>query len=188
MEPSKNIVRGFVAYDHLLADHPEWRERVVFVAMLNASRETLPAYVRYADEVATAAAAVNERWATPGWQPVVVDTRDDYPRSIAGLARADVVVVNPVRDGLNLVAKEAPLLSTRDAVLCCSPEAGAYVELAEACLEFHPYDVAAGAAALHDALTMEPAERARRAARLRELAAAHSPRTWLDGQLAAGRS
>ena len=187
VEPSKNVVRGFVAYDHLLAAHPEWRERVVFVAMLNASRETLPVYVRYAEEVAAAAADVNARWATDRWQPVVVDTRDDHPRSIAGLARADVVVVNPVRDGLNLVAKEAPLLSTRDAVLCCSPEAGAWEELGEAALEFHPYDVAAGADALHRALAMDPAERARRAGRLRTLAATHSPQTWLDGQLAAGR-
>lgn len=188
VEPSKNIVRGFHAYDHLLADHPEWRERVVFVALLNASRESLPAYVRYAEEVADAAAAVNGRWATPDWQPVVVDTRDDYARSIAGLVRADVVVVNPIRDGLNLVAKEAPLVSARDAVLCCSPEAGSYVELADACLEIHPYDVAAGASALHAALDMAPAERAARAARLRDLAAVHSPRSWLDAQVdATGR-
>ena len=188
VEPSKNIARGFVAYDRLLADHPEWRERVVFVALLNASRETVPAYVRYAEEVAAAAAAVNARWATPTWQPVVVDTRDDYPRSIAGLARADVVMVNPIRDGLNLVAKEAPIVSTRDAVLCCSPEAGSYAELAGACLEFHPFDVAAGATALHAALTMGPRERAERAARLRSLAAAHSPQTWLDAQIAAARA
>ena len=130
MELSKNIVRGFLAYDLLLEEHPELRERVTFAALLNPSRESLPEYLAYRNEVEQAAAQVNERWATPGWEPVILDQRDNYARSLAGLVRSDVLLVNPVRDGLNLIALEGPLANRRDGVLCLSREAGAHDELA----------------------------------------------------------
>jgi len=146
---SKNIVRGFHVYDHLLATQPEWRGHVVFVAMLNRSRENLAEYLAYEQEVDQAAERVNDRWGTPDWQPVVVDTRDDYEQTIAGFTRYDALLVNPVKDGLNLVAKEGPLVNTRDGVVVLSPEAGAYDELADAVLPVHPYDIEQGAGALH---------------------------------------
>jgi trehalose 6-phosphate synthase len=177
---SKNIVRGFLAYDHLLAEHPEWRGRVVFVAMLNRSRESLVDYLAYEREVEQAAAQVNAERGTSDWQPIVVDTRDDYEQTIAGFARYDVLLVNPVKDGLNLVAKEGPLVNTRDGVLVLSPEAGAYDELREAVLPIHPYDIEQGAAALHTALSMPADERATCAGRLRDLVGLHTPQTWLQ--------
>jgi trehalose 6-phosphate synthase len=177
---SKNIVRGFHAYDALLTARPEWRERVVFVAMLNRSRSNLAEYLAYEQEVDQAAERVNERWATRDWQPVVVDTRDDYERTIAGFTRYDALLVNPVKDGLNLVAKEGPLLNRRDGVVVLSPEAGSYEELRDAVLPVHPYDIEQGADALHRALAMPDGERAARASELRELAGVHTPRTWLD--------
>jgi trehalose 6-phosphate synthase len=177
---SKNIVRGFLAYDRFLARYPEWRERVVFVAMLNRSRDTLAEYLAYQQEVEQAVARVNGRWSRPGWDPIVLDTRDSYTRSLAGFARYDVLFVNPVKDGLNLVAKEGPLVNERSGVLCLSPEAGAYEELAEAAVPVHPYDLEQDASALHEALTMTAAERARRADRLRELVGRHTPRSWLN--------
>jgi trehalose 6-phosphate synthase len=180
IDPAKNIARGFVAYDHLLANHPEWRERVVFVAMLTASRENISEYVTYHKEVLEAAAAVNERWSTDGWQPLVVDTRDDFERSVGGYTSYDVLLVNSLKDGLNLVAKEGPLVNRRDGVLCLSPETGAYEELQDAVVAVHPWDAAQAAEALHHALEMSPDERAARAGRLRELAVAHTPRTWLE--------
>ena len=176
---SKNIVRGFLVYDQLLATHPEWRDRVVFVAMLNRSRESLAEYLAYEQEVDQAAARVNDRWGTDDWQPVVVDTRDDYEQTIAGFTRYDVLLVNPVKDGLNLVAKEGPLLNRRDGVVLLSPEAGAYDELADAALAIHPYDIEQGAHALHTALSMPDDERAARATRLCELAELHTPQSWL---------
>jgi trehalose 6-phosphate synthase len=188
IDPSKNIVRGFAAYDLLLTEHPEWRERVVFLARLNRSRETLPEYLAYNTEVEIAAARVNERWASRDWQPVVLDTRDDHPRTVAALGLYDVLLVNPVKDGLNLVAKEGPLLNTRDGVLCLSPDAGAWDDLGEAALAVHPYDVDQAAAALHTALTMAPDERATRSARLHDLAGGRTPRDWLDDQLRAARA
>jgi len=180
VDPAKNIVRGFIAYDQLLAAHPEWRGRVIFVARLAASRQNLPEYVTYHEEVGRAAASVNERWGTDEWQPIVIDARDDFLRSVAAYTRYDVLVVNSLKDGLNLVAKEGPLVNRRDGVLCLSPEAGSYAELHEAALTVHPYDVEQAAHALHVALSMPADERAARAARLRVLAVTHTPRTWLD--------
>jgi trehalose 6-phosphate synthase len=177
---SKNIVRGFHVYDALLDTHPECRERVVFVAMLNRSRSNLAEYLAYEQEVDQAAARVNERWGTRDWQPVIVDTRDDYERTIAGFARYDALLVNPIKDGLNLVAKEGPLVNRRAGVVVLSPEAGAYEELHDAVVPVHPYDIVQGAEAVHVALTMPDDERAARAKVLCELAAVHTPRTWLD--------
>jgi trehalose 6-phosphate synthase len=185
IEPSKNIVRGFASFDTLLADHPEWRARVVFLARLNASRETMPEYLAYRNEVEQAAQRVNDRWGTPDWQPVVLDARDDFPSTVAALLRYDALLVNPIKDGLNLVAKEGPLLNARDGVLCLSHDAGAWDELSAAALEIHPYDLEQGAATLHAALAMGRDERTARSAQLRVLAGARSPRDWLSDQLGA---
>jgi trehalose 6-phosphate synthase len=152
----------------------------VFAAFVYPSRESLAEYLAYRQEVEHAARRVNERWGTDAWQPVLLDTRDDFARSVAGLRRADVLLVNPLRDGLNLVAKEGPLLSTRDLVVCLSRGAGAFDELAADVVEVHAYDIQQTATALHTALTMGADERARRAGALRAAAAAHPASTWLD--------
>jgi trehalose 6-phosphate synthase len=185
LELSKNLLRGFHAFDDLLATHPEWRGRVVFCALVYPSREGLPEYLAYRNEVEHLAALVNERWGTRDWTPVVLDTTDNYPRSVAALCRYDVLLVNPVKDGMNLVAKEGPLLNRNDGVVVLSREAGAWDELGSHALEINPFDVAGTADAMARALAMEPEERAVRAAALRAVAASRSPRDWLDDQLAA---
>jgi trehalose 6-phosphate synthase len=185
VEPSKNIVRGFLAFDRLLDRAPEWRERVVFVAMLNESRQGLPEYQAYRQEVEQAADRVNERWGRRDWEPVVMDLRDDFPRSVAGYARYDALLVNPLKDGLNLVAKEGPMVNRRDGVVCLSPEAGAYDELGPAVLEAHPYDLDQTASALHTALSMPADARREQATRLRDLASVHTPASWLQAQISA---
>ena len=179
IDPSKNLVRGFQAYDVLLETYPEWRERVVFVAMLNVTREDRAEYLAYRDEVESAASRVNARWRTDNWEPVVVDTRDDFARAVAGLTRYDVLLVNPLKDGLNLVAKEGPILNQKGGVVCLSRDAGAYDELADAVLAVHPYDLDQTATALHTALSMSPDDRRRQAQRVRELAEARQPSDWL---------
>jgi trehalose 6-phosphate synthase len=188
VEPSKNIVRGFAAYDLLLEEHPHWRGRVVFVALVYPSRESLPEYLAYRQEVEQAAAAVNRRWGEPAWTPVLLDTNDHFPTSVAALCRYDVLVVNPMRDGLNLVAKEGPLLNRREGVLCLSRGAGAFDELGEAAVEVHPFDILQTAQAMHTALSLTPPERTDRAARLRELVAARTAADWLDDLLAQSRT
>jgi trehalose 6-phosphate synthase len=184
---SKNIVRGFHVYDAFLEAHPEWRGRVVFVAKLNRSRSTLAGYLAYEQEVDQTAARVNERWRTRDWEPLVVNTRDDFEETVAGFTRYDLLMVNPMKDGLNLVAKEGPLVNQRDGVVLLSAEAGAYDELHDAVLPIHPYDIEQGAHALHAALTMPEDERAGRAKHLKELAVVHTPATWLEALLTHAR-
>lgn len=185
IELSKNIARGFLAFDDLLERHPQWRRQVVFVASIYPSRGGLAEYRRYQEEVLATVKQVNDRWATPGWTPVICDTSDDYPSSVALLRRADVLLVNPLRDGLNLVAKEAALVNERDAVLCLSPEAGVWAELGDVALAVNPFDVAGTADVLARALTMPQPARREHAARLRTLAEQRRPADWLDDQLAA---
>lgn len=185
IELSKNLTRGFLAFDALLERHSNWRERVVFVASIYPSRETNPDYVAYRGEVETVVAEVNRRWATDDWTPILLDESDDFSTSVATLARADVVLVNPVRDGLNLVAKESMLVNERAALLALSPEAGAWDELGDAAGKVHPFDIVQTAETLHELLTCSGPERTRRAASLRKAAAARTPADWLADQLAA---
>jgi trehalose 6-phosphate synthase len=185
IELSKNLLRGFYAFDDLLTRHPNWRDRVVFAASVYPSREGLAEYLAYAQEVETVVASINARWGTESWTPVLLDTSDDFPRSVAVLRRSDVLLVNPIRDGLNLVAKEGALVNERNGVLCLSPEAGAWDELAEASLRVHPYDVSGTADVLDRALSLPADERATLAARCRTLVEARTPTDWLADQVAA---
>ena len=185
IELSKNLLRGFAAFDDMLERHPEWRERVVFGAYCYPSREGLPEYLAYRQEVETVVRTINDRWSTPSWTPILFDPSDNFPRSVAALRRADVFLVNPIRDGLNLVAMEGPMVNERDAVLLLSPEAGSWDQMAGVARAVHPYDVSGTADALADALAAQPADRAAHAAATRAVALARTPATWLAEQLAA---
>lgn len=188
IELSKNLLRGFLSYGDLLERYPEHRERVVFVAGVYPSRQGVPGYADYREAIEAAVVDINERFGTEGWAPVILDVGDDFPRSVALLRRADVLLVNPIRDGLNLVASEGALVSDRHAVLALSPEAGAWERLHPAALRVPPFDVAGTADVLHAALTMAPDERVRRARHLRELAEARTPTDWLADQLEAAEA
>jgi trehalose 6-phosphate synthase len=185
MELTKNLVRGFEAFGELLEDHPEHRERVVFAAGAYPSRTGVPAYAAYRARVHEVVDEINARFATAAWTPILLDVEDDHPASVALLRRADVLLVNPIRDGLNLVASEGALVSDRDAVLVLSPEAGAWERLHEAAVPVHPFDISGTADALHLALTMPTEDRRDRAARLRALVEARTPADWLEDNLAA---
>ncbi|QNP63932.1 alpha,alpha-trehalose-phosphate synthase (UDP-forming) [Streptomyces genisteinicus] len=187
-ELSKNIVRGLLAYRELLETRPEWRERVVHIALAYPSRQDLAVYRDYTAEVSRLAAEINDTYGTPGWTPVVVHVKDDFARSLAAYRMADVALVNPIRDGMNLVAKEVPVVSDAGCALVLSREAGAHAELGEFAITVNPYDVTATADALHRALTMPPAERADRTKHLAAAATALPPRRWFLDQLEALRS
>ncbi|TQL21767.1 trehalose-6-phosphate synthase [Streptomyces sp. SLBN-134] len=186
-ELSKNIVRGLLAYRQLLDDHPEWRERVVHIAFAYPSRQDLAVYRDYTAEVQRIAEEINERYGTPGWRPVVLHVRDDFARSLAAYRLADVALVNPIRDGMNLVAKEVPVVSDAGCALVLSREAGAHEELGEDAITVNPYDVVETADALHEALAMSPEERADRGKRLAAAATALPPARWFLEQLDALR-
>ena len=188
VEPSKNIVRGMLAFEELLVTYPEWRDKVVHIALVYPSRQGLADYLAYGAEVTYTAERINHAWGTANGTPVVLHVEDDRPRSLAALTISDVLLVNPVRDGLNLVAKEGALLNGADGVLVLSREAGAWEELSEAALGVNPFDVSATADALHQALSMDAAERRRRGDLLRSLVLARNAADWLDDQLAAARA
>jgi trehalose 6-phosphate synthase len=183
-ELSKNIVRGLAAYRELLATHPEWHGRVVHLAFAYPSRSAVPEYRAYTEQVRQIAAEITAEFRTPDWNPLILDVRDDYPRSLAACALADVLLVNPIRDGMNLVAQEGPVLSERGCALVLSREAGAAATLAGDALLVNPYDISETAAALHRALAMPDAERRQRSAALAATAAASPPARWLGDQLA----
>jgi trehalose 6-phosphate synthase len=183
-DPSKNVVRGFHAFALLLERHPELEGRVGMAALLAPSRQDIPEYAEYARAVEAAAREVNERFGRDGWQPVELDVADDFHRSVAGYKQFDVLLANPVFDGLNLVAKEAFLVNGRDGVLVLSENAGVHEELGEWALSVNPLDVSGQADALFEALTLDPAERQRRAGAIREHVRSHDIREWIDAQLA----
>ncbi len=184
-ELSKNIVRGLAAYRELLIAHPEWQGNVMMLALAYPSRHDLVEYREYAASVQRLASTINDEFGRPGWDPILLSDHDDYPRSLAGYRLADVLLVNPIRDGMNLVAKEGPILSDRSSALVLSREAGAADELGEDALLVNPFDVSATAAALHHGLMMGDEERIRRCRSLAAAGGAVPPAAWLASQLAA---
>ncbi|MFP3991658.1 trehalose-6-phosphate synthase [Streptomyces sp. E11-3] len=182
-ELSKNILRGLQAYRLLLESHPEWRERVVHLAFAYPSRQDLEIYRAYTAEVSRVASEINETFGTPGWTPVVLHVKDDFARSLAAYRLADVALVNPIRDGMNLVAKEVPVVSDEGCALVLSREAGAFEELGDDAVVVNPFDVSGTAAALHSALVMPSAERAERTKRLAAAATSLPPAQWFLDQL-----
>ncbi|MEM9203461.1 MAG: trehalose-6-phosphate synthase [Actinomycetota bacterium] len=185
IELSKNLLRGFRAFDRLLHDRADLRERVIFRAIGYPSRDGLPEYLAYRQEVEALVDVINRRWGTGEWSPIELDLRDDFPRSVAHLRRYDVLLINPIRDGLNLVAKEGPIVNERNGTLVLSREAGIHDELDGACLSVNPYDIVEQAAALGAALDRSAEERRAAAAELTSRAYARSPRDWFEDQLAA---
>jgi trehalose 6-phosphate synthase len=184
-ELSKNIVRGLESYRELLRTRPQWRQQVVHLALAYPSRHDLPEYREYTGAVQRVAREVNEEFAVPGWLPVHLEVRDDYPRSLAAYSLADVLLVNPLRDGMNLVAKEGPVLSPKGISLVLSRQAGAADELGADAHLVNPYDVTQTAEALHEALSTPAGLRRERTLRLATAATALPPAAWLAAQLAA---
>jgi trehalose 6-phosphate synthase len=182
-DPSKNVVRGFRAFELLLTSHPELHGRVQMLALLDPSRQDIPEYAEYLGAIQRAARAVNDRFQQPGWEPLVLQIEDDFPASVAAYKQFDVLLVNAIFDGLNLVAKEAPLVNGRDGVLVLSENAGVHEELGEWALTVNPFDVSGQAEALYAALTMESAERRRRIEAIRAHVRNHDLAAWIADQL-----
>ncbi len=182
-ELSKNIVRGLLAYQDLLRNHPEWHRRVVHLAFAYPSRHDLPEYREYTAAVQRVSQEINDQFGSEDWQPLILHVNDDFPRSLAAYRLADVLLVNPIRDGMNLVAKEGPVVSEGGCALVLSREAGAYVDLGDDAIVINPYDVRGTAEALQQALTMPAEERDARCRRLAAAATALPPQQWFANQL-----
>ncbi|MCU1494788.1 MAG: Alpha,alpha-trehalose-phosphate synthase [Acidimicrobiaceae bacterium] len=187
VELSKNLLRGFLAYEELLEADPGLRDRVTFIARTYPSREDIPEYIAYRHEVERLVDRVNERFGAADHLPIVLEVADDFEASVAALSCYDVLLVNPIRDGMNLVAKEGPAVNDRDGVLALSREAGAFAELGTSALEIEPFDVQGTAAVLSRALAMAPDERAVRAKTVAEIAISRPPARWFEEVAGAAR-
>ena len=183
-ELSKNILRGFLALETLLNERPEWMGRLRMLALLNPSRREIPEYRAYTRECLSAAERINTELGTEGWTPIEVLVRDDYPRALAAYGLYDVLMVNPVFDGMNLVAMEGPLLNKRDGMVVLSRNAGGFELFGDHVLAVNPFDVEAQAEALHRGLTMPAEERKEHATRLRRAIVAHPLAKGVGRQLA----
>jgi trehalose 6-phosphate synthase len=182
-ELSKNVWRGLLAYRELLRRYPEWRDRVVHVVYDNPSREDLPAYREYTASIERLAAEINDEFGTDDWTPILLEIQEDYPAALAALRRSDVVYVNSVRDGMNLVVLEALVLSERSPAVVISREMGAYELLGSDAITVNPFDVSANADALNEALLMDEDDRVARAERMRADAVRLPPAEWFQAQL-----
>jgi trehalose 6-phosphate synthase len=184
-DPSKNIVRGFRAFELYLEAHPEMHERVQMLALLDPSRQDIPEYAEYLGAIQRAARAVNDRFQRNDWLPVDVLLEDNFLQAVGAYKHFDVLLVNAIFDGMNLVAKEAPLVNRRDGVVILSENTGAHAELAPWVLTVNPFDVAGQAEAIHEALTMSESERKRRIQAIRSHVREHDIEEWIDAQLTA---
>jgi trehalose 6-phosphate synthase len=185
IEPSKNIVRGFQAFDELLELHPEHSGKVQFLALLVPSRMEMDKYQDYLAEIMGEAGKVNVRYGHSEWEPIRILTGENYPRAVAALEQYDVLLVNSLADGMNLVAKEGPVVNRMDGALILSERTGAHQQLEPGALTISPLDVYATAEALHQALVMPLEERRERAGRLRHLIEEEDIVDWLCLQLKA---
>jgi trehalose 6-phosphate synthase len=180
---SKNVLRGFGAFDVFLEQHPEFRERVTFIAQLMPSRTDVPEYAEYLERIEAVVAVVNHRHGSPDWMPIQLKLRDDLEEAVAAYKHYDVLIVNAMFDGMNLVAKEGPMVNERAGVSILSENTGAHEELGACSLTVNPFDIQELADSIHAALTMPFEERRRRHESLKEIITARNPGDWVDEQL-----
>jgi len=180
---SKNVLRGFTAFDLFLEQHPEFREKVTFVAHMMPSRQDVPEYVEYLEKIEALVAVVNHRHGTTDWMPIDLKLRENLEEAIASYKHYDLLIVNAMFDGMNLVAKEGPLVNQHCGVSLLSENTGAHEELGEFSLSVNPFDVQEQADAIYRALTMSDDERRWRAEGLKKIISARNPGDWVDDQL-----
>jgi len=183
IEPSKNILRGLEAYKALLEDHPEHRGRVQMRALLVPSRMEVTEYQDYLQQIMAQGGMINAEFSDQYWEPVRILVGESYPRALAAMQLYDVLLVNPIADGMNLVAKEGVLVNQRQGVLVLSEHAGVFYELGDEALVVSPFDIHSTAEALHEALTMPLEERHARAEAMRQQVQGADVRQWFRRQV-----
>lgn len=181
---SKNVLRGFTAFDTFLEQHPEFREKVTFVAHLQPSRQDVPEYAEYLERIEALVAVVNHRHGTTDWMPIDLRVYENFDEAVARYKHFDLLMVNAIFDGMNLVAKEAPAINLRDGVVMLSENTGSHEELEEHVLTVNPFDIQEQADTIYRALTMAPEERRMRAEGLRQVIVSRTPGDWIDEQVA----
>ena len=182
-EPNKNIVRGFRAYELMLTRYPELKGKVKFLAFLVPSRTHIRQYQRYMDEIQQVIQQINNNHGTDDWQPIVPFIENNYTQAIAGMKLYDVLLVNTIIEGMNLVAKEGPVVNNRYGVLVLSHSSGVYHQLADGAISVSPTDIEGTMEALHQAITMSAEDRKDRAARMLNSVCREDINHWLYQQM-----
>jgi len=182
-DPSKNIVRGFLAYEKLLAHHPELKGEVQFWAFLQPSRQDVAAYRAYLRRVRQVALRINHQHGGRGWVPIRLEFGENMRKAMAALRNFDVLVVNPVYDGLNLVVKEGALVNRAEGMIVLSENAGAHEELQPHILSINPFDIEATAEAIYQGLVMSSEERRRRNEAARMVVRTNDIARWITRQV-----
>ena len=182
-EPNKNIVRGFRAYELMLTRYPELKGKVKFLAFLVPSRTHIRQYQRYMDEIQQVIQQINNNHGTDDWQPIVPFIENNYTQAIAGMKLYDVLLVNTIIEGMNLVAKEGAVVNNRDGVLVLSHSSGVYQQLSDGAISVSPTDIEGTMEALHQAITMSAEDRKARAARMLNSVCREDINHWLYQQM-----
>jgi trehalose 6-phosphate synthase len=180
---SKNVLRGFTAFDVFLTQHPEFREEVTFIAHLQPSRQDVPEYAEYLERIEALVAVVNHRHGTTDWMPIDLRIYENFHDAVARYKHFDLLMVNSLFDGMNLVAKEAPAVNTRDGVLMLSENTGSHQELWDYVISVNPFDIEEQAQAIYRALTMPADQRRAWSEGLKEIIYSRNPGDWVDDQL-----
>jgi len=180
---SKNVLRGFTSFDTFLSQHPEFREKVTFIAHLQPSRQDVPEYAEYLERIEALVAVVNHNHGTTDWMPIDLRIYENFHDAVARYKHFDLLMVNSLFDGMNLVAKEAPAVNTRDGVLMLSENTGSHEELYDYVITVNPFDIQAQADAIYRALTMPAEERKELSRGLKEIIYSRNPGDWVDDQL-----
>jgi trehalose 6-phosphate synthase len=181
---SKNILRGFKAFDTFLDRHPEFLEHITFIALMQPSRQDVDEYVEYVAKIRELVSFINTKHGNTDWMPIDLRIESNLARAVAAYKHYDVLMVNSIFDGMNLVAKEAALLNERDGVLVLSENIGAHEEIGSFALSVNPFDIESQAEALYQGLTMSPEERAARAQAIRRVVQENNVVKWLEAQMA----
>ncbi len=184
LDLSKNIIRGFLAFDRFLDLHPEFRERITFLALLQPSREDVEEYIEYRARVLRTVEQVNTKQGTTDWMPIDLRVQDNFPATLAAYRNYDALMVNAIFDGMNLVAKEGAIVNRRDGALILSENTGAFEELSAFCVPVNPFDIEEQARAIHWALTMPARDRRILADQIRAVVARNSIDKWIAAQFA----
>jgi trehalose 6-phosphate synthase len=187
LDPAKNIAGALKAFNLFLERSREWAGRVQMLAFLVPTREAIPEYRQYRDEVFALIDEINLRHGNGRWRPITLFFEQNRTQALAGLSLYDVLIANSIADGMNLVVKEGPILNERDGVVILSTAVGAAQELAGAALTVEAADIEGTAEALRRALLMDADERRQRARASRQTIARHDINRWLEVQMAAFR-
>lgn len=179
-EPSKNILRGFRAYERLLDRRKDLRHSARFIACLYPSRQSMKEYTTYTEEIERVVDEINQRYP----DSIELFLKDDFDRTLGALLIYDVLIVNSIMDGMNLVSKEGPAINENEGILVLSKGAGSFSELGEDSIAIEDqWDLEATADALEKALDLSGHRRRRLAQRLRTRSAALKPEDWINSQL-----